>query len=79
MCMISLPATSVKHLRWPNKLLKRPIEWFKDSRPFDNSTKNDATTQKIYHFVNTTSSRVTEYVQSLNQSHPYSISYLGKY
>ena len=54
------------------KLLKRPIEWFKDSRPFDNSTKNDATTQKIYHFVNTTSSRVTEYVQSLNQSHPYS-------
>ena len=60
------------------KLLKRPIEWFKDSRPFDNSTKNDATTQKIYHFVNTTSSRVTEYVQSLNQSHPYSISYFGK-
>ncbi|KAI6660024.1 Interferon-induced very large GTPase 1-like isoform X3 [Oopsacas minuta] len=40
--------------------------------------RSDATEQRIYHFIDTTSAEVSDYIKSLNQSHPYNISYFEK-
>ena len=57
---------------------KQIIDYLESSPSTNKVQKDDANRQKINHFITTTSDNVTEYIQSLNQSHPYNIGYLEK-
>ena len=69
----------IEYVHKAYKAIKRKIKPYFESSPSTSIVqKDDANRQKINHFITTTSDNVTEYIQSLNQSHPYNIGYFEK-